>query len=401
MAKKPPKPAKAKPAKSARPARAAKPSRPSRARSTAARSAPARPRAEPPTPAQAGALDSLRRLSEAVGVSGDEGAVRGIVRELVSGLADEVTVDTLGNLYAVKHGPARAPRVLVAAHMDEVGFMIVGLDGDGLLKFEAVGGLDDRILLGKPVWVGEARIPGVIGMKPNHLVKGSERETVVKIDTLRIDVGATSREAAGRMVKLGDRAAFATPFVDLGPTVRGKAFDDRAGCAVLVDILRGRSYPVELIAAFTVQEEVGVRGARVAGFTADADAAIVVDCTPANDLPAPDDEDENYKYNTRLGAGPAIYVHDGATLHDKRLIRHLTASAAAKNIPYQMRQPGGGGTDAAGIQRARAGVPAVSVSVPGRYIHSPAALVSTTDFHHTARLVRAALENWDAKVLRR
>jgi tetrahedral aminopeptidase len=358
-------------------------------------------KAAPPTAAQVSALDLLRRLSETVGVSGDEGAVRRILRETVTGLADEVKVDTIGNLFAIKHGPPRAPRVLLTAHMDEIGFMIVGVDGDGLLKFEAVGGVDERVLLGKPVWVGESRVPGVIGMKPIHLVKDRELESVVKIDTLRIDIGATNKDGACRMAKPGDRATFATAFSTLGPVVSGKALDDRAGCAVLVEVLRGRSYPVELICAFTVQEEVGLRGARVAGFAADAAAAIVIDCTPANDLPPASEEDENFKYNTRLWQGPAVYTHDGSTLHDKRLIKYLISTADSRGIPYQRRQPGGGGTDAAAVQRSRAGVPTVSVSVPGRYIHSPAALVSVDDFHNTARLVRAALENWDGKVLRR
>src|SRR5574341_39973 len=179
-------------------------------------------RAAPPTPAQIVALDLLRRLSEAVGVSGNEGAVRKIIRETVSDLADEIKVDAIGNLFAIKHGPQRAPRVLVTAHTDEIGFMIVGIENDGLLKFEAVGGVDDRVLLGKPVWVGENRVPGVIGMKPIHLINNSELTNVVKIDSLRIDIGATSRDAASRMAKAGDRATFAAPFVELGPTVRGK-----------------------------------------------------------------------------------------------------------------------------------------------------------------------------------
>lgn len=371
-----------------KPKKAAKPAKPSLA-------APA------PTAAQSNAVDLLRRLSETVSVSGDEGAMRRALREVVTELADEVRVDTIGNMYAIKHGPARAPRVLLTAHMDEIGFMIVGIDGDGLLKFEGVGGIDDRILLGKPVWVGENRVPGVIGMKPIHLVKGSERDSVVKMESLRIDVGATSKESAGRLAKLGDRATFATPFTELGPTVRGKALDDRAGCAVLVEILRGKNYPVEVVCAFTVQEEVGLRGAKVAAFATDADAAIIVDCTPANDLPSPNEDEENHRYNTHLGFGPAIYVQDGSMLHDRRLIKHISGVGEARNIPYQIRQPGGGGTDAAAVQRSRAGVPAVSVSVPGRYIHSPAAIISLNDFHNTARLIRAALEAWDGKVLKR
>ncbi|MBI3241031.1 MAG: M42 family metallopeptidase [Chloroflexi bacterium] len=391
MARKP-----VKPAKSTKPT---KPKKPAKGTVKFRKTAPSAP--APLTPQTEASLDLLRRLTETVAVSGDEGLVRKIILETIKDLADEVKVDTIGNVLAFKHGPARAPRVLIAAHMDEIGFMIVGIDGDGLLKFEAVGGVDDRILLGKPVWVGENKAPGVIGMKPIHLVRGAERESVVKIDSLRIDIGATSREAAGRLVRPGDRASFATSFTSLGPTVRGKALDNRAGCATLVEVLRGKSYPVELICAFTVQEEVGLRGARVAGFAADADAAIVLDTTPANDLPPSDDEDENVKYNTRLGHGPAIYTQDGSTLHDRRLIKHLSAVAESRNIPYQFRQPGGGGTDAGAIQRSRAGVPTVSVSAPARYIHSPAALMSIEDFRDTARLVRAALESWDGKVLRR
>ncbi|MBI5715672.1 MAG: M20/M25/M40 family metallo-hydrolase [Chloroflexi bacterium] len=363
---------------------------------TKAKKKTARPiKVTPPTAAQADSLALLKQLSEAVAVSGDEGAVRKIIREAVTNLADEVSVDAMGNLFAIKHAASsRAPRVLVTAHLDEIGFMIVGEGKDGLHSFEAVGGIDDRILLGKPLWVGENKINGVIGFKPIHLVKQNERSTVVKIDSLKVDVGAN------RTVKAGDRATFATPFVDLGFTVRGKALDDRAGCAVLVEILRGK-YPVELIAAFTVQEEVGLRGAKVAGYTAEPDAAIVIDCTPANDLPSQDDEVENSHYNTKLGHGPAIYSFDRGTVSDKRLIKHLAATAESKRIPYQHRQPGGGGTDAGAIHLTRGGVPSVSVSVPGRYLHSPAALMSKDDFYNTAKLVRVALESWSPKVLKR
>ncbi len=210
----------------ARPASKPKPKAAVKAKTTFSAKAPAKAPAKAasaarkphpaPTAPQATALDLLRRLSETVGVSGDEGPVRRAIREVVTDLADEVKVDTIGNLYAIKHGPARAPRVLITAHMDEIGFMIVGLDGDGLLKFEAVGGVDDRILLGKPVWVGENRVPGVIGMKPIHLVKGAERESVVKIDSLRIDIGATSRESAGRLARPSVRVIFVVGVRSMG-----------------------------------------------------------------------------------------------------------------------------------------------------------------------------------------
>lgn len=354
-----------------------------------------------PRPVQPQAIDLLKSLSEAVGVSGDEGAVRKLIQEAVGGHADDVRVDALGNLIAVKRGKGRDTlRLMVAAHMDEVGVMIVGIDSDGLLRFEAVGGVDDRILLGKPVWVGAERAPGVIGAKPIHLTKRSEREQVVKTDSLRIDIGAGSKEAAGKKVKPGDRATFATGFDTLGRVARGKALDDRAGCAVLIELLRGGPYPCELHAAFTVQEEVGLRGARVAAYGINPQAAFALDCTPANDFPGPDGE-ENVRPNTYLGRGPALYVADLRTISDRRLVDHVVRTARARNLPYQFRQPGAGGTDAGAIHLTREGVPAMSISIPGRYLHAPAAMISLDDLNHTVELMRAVLEGANSRILKR
>ena len=374
------------------------PSRPSR-KPASARTAAVKPAVKPT--ASAAADELLRQLSNAVAVSGDEGAVRRLILEAIQGHVDDVKVDALGNVLAVKRGTGRDGRVLVAAHMDEVGFMITGFESDGSLRFEIVGGLDDRNLLGKPVLVGPQRLPGVMGAVPIHLVPADRRNTLVKASQMRIDIGADSEAAAKQLVKLGDRAAFAAEFMALGPSFCGKALDDRLGCTTLVELLRGRRYTFDLHAAFTVQEEVGLRGAKVAAFAVDPQCAFVLDCTPAYDLPPSDEEKENAQYNTRLGLGPAVYIADHGTISDQRLVTHLRRTAEQAGLPHQWRQPGGGGTDAGAIHLAREGIPSVSVSVPGRYLHTPLALVRADDWRNTLRLMQAALETWTPGILRR
>ncbi|MCC7358278.1 MAG: hypothetical protein IT317_02305 [Anaerolineales bacterium] len=348
--------------------------------------------------------EQVRALSNATAVSGDEGAVRRLVLGWLrapGAAARDVTVDALGSVLAVLPATGRRPaaRVLIAAHMDEVGLMIVDHDSDGSLRFETVGGLSERVLLGKPVLVGPQRLPGIIGAAPRHLLGADRLTQVVKANAMRIDLGATNAEAARRLAPVGERAAFATEFAMLAGAVRGKALDDRLGCAILLALLRGGPYPVELRAAFTVQEEVGLRGARVASYRVAPDAAFALDSTPAADLPDSRGR-ENTHYNTRLGAGPALYVADGRTISDRRLVTHLTRTAQAAGLPYQIRQPGGGSTDAAAMQQAAAGVPVLAVSVPGRYAHSPAMLARTADVEHTLRLMHAALAGWTPKVLK-
>jgi putative aminopeptidase FrvX len=347
-------------------------------------------------------LELLRALSNAAAVSGDEGAVRKLVLEAIRPHVDEVKVDTLGNVLAVKRAAKGrpGPRLLLAAHMDEVGLMIVDHDADGSLRFEVVGGISERVLLGKAVIVGPRRLPGVIGAAPVHLLGSDRLETVTRPGQMRIDLGAGNQEAARRQAPLGERATFATEFAVLDGAVRGKALDDRLGCASLIGLLRGGPYPVELHAAFTVQEEVGLRGARVAGYAVEPHAAIALDCTPANDLPDSRGY-ENTEYNAQLGHGPVIYLADARTLSDRRLVDYFCRVADDARLPYQIRQPTAGGTDAAAIQLSRAGVPVISVSVPARYLHSPAALARTDDWENTFRLLTLALEKFSAKVLQR
>ena len=201
-----------------------------------------------------------------------------------------------------------------------------------------------------------------------------------------MDVGPTN---AGR-VKIGDRATFATHFSRHGPSVCAKALDNRVGIATLIELVRHAPDNIELVAAFTVQEEIGLRGAQVAAYTMQPDLAIALDCTPAYDLPTRNGQ-ENTRYNTRLDGGPAIYIADRRTLSDPRLVRHLISTAQKHGLPYQLRQPGGGGTDAGSIHLQRAGIPSVSVSVPGRYAHTPAGLIRIQDWQHTLALIHTAL----------
>jgi endoglucanase len=342
-------------------------------------------------------LALLERLTNAGAVSGQEGPVREIVLEEIRPRVEDIRVDALGNVLA--RCPGKAPgerlKVMVAAHMDEVGFMLTAEEGDGLYRFSKVGGLDTRQLVGKAVRVGEQQVPGVIGAKPIHFTTAAERKKTISLDNLRIDVGPEQDSK----VKVGDRAVFATRFAKLGQSVRAKALDDRFGVAILMELVQNPPENVDLLAAFTVQEEVGLRGARVAGYALEPDLAFVLDSTPARDLPVWDSEDENTGYNTRLGAGPAIYTVDAATLSDPRLIQHLIQTAEEKGIPYQMRQPGGGGTDAGAIHRQRAGIPSVSVSVPARYLHTAASLARISDWEATLNLVWEALSSLSSSLL--
>lgn len=332
----------------------------------------------------------LEELSNSCAVSGNEREVRRIVRREIESLADSFETDALGNVIAVKKSAsADAPRVLIAAHMDEVGFLLVNEDEPGIFRFRPVGGIDVRQLAGKAVLVGPDHIPGVIGACPIHLTTPEERTHAIKIDDLRIDIGAGNKS-----VKPGNFAYFATKFCEMGPSICGKALDNRLGVYNLIRLFRECPENVELIAAFTVQEEVGCRGARVAAWDRKPDLVIAIDSTPALDLPRWDGE-ESMIYKSRLGSGPAVYNLDSGTLSDPRLNKYLCCIAESYSIPVQQRQPMPGGTDAKSIHITQDGCPAISVSVPGRYAHSAASIARKKDWEATLQLLYAALANLD------
>ncbi len=332
----------------------------------------------------------LEELSNAIGVSGEEDDVRAIILAAIRDRAADIQVDALGNLTATQTGTEYPDyKVMIAAHMDEIGMMVTSVDGGGLIQFTNVGGIDPRILPGLRVKIGVKRTSGVVLWKPIHMWRDMN---TIAIESLRIDVGVNDKSAA----EPGDRIAFDGRYQQLSDTVvRGKAFDDRVGCAILVDILRGGPYPVTVCAAFTVQEEIGLRGAQVAAQRLGPDAAIVLEGTPAYDVPNPNLEAEagDLPTNpaTRLGEGAVLTLVDGRMISDPRVMAFLKETAAANDILYQVKTVGGGGTDGGAIHTAQTGVPTMTLSVPCRYIHSPTALLNLDDYGHVRALSQAVL----------
>jgi endoglucanase len=343
----------------------------------------------------------LEALSNAIGVSGNEDAVRSIIIDAIKDHVDSLRIDAMGSVIAIKKGTSdNLPRVMLAAHMDEIGFMVTHIESNGLLRFNSVGGVDDRILPGLRVKVGDDHVPGVILWPPIHL---NRDQKVTKMSNLRIDIGASSKD--GVKVAVGDRIGFDSTFTELSETmVRGKAFDDRVGCAELVEVLQAGPYPVDVLAAFTVQEEVGLRGARVAAQALNPDVAFALEGTTAHDVPNPlkepdDTTDDNPA--CRVGDGPVLTVMDRSMITDPRVLDFLRRTAETNDIPYQLKTRLGGGTDAGRIHLANAGVPSGVISVPCRYIHSPAAIMSRTDMAHTVALIKAVLNTMTFDVLKR
>ncbi len=325
------------------------------------------------------------------GVSGDEGAVREYILEKIKPYADEITVDTIGNIIAKRQGASDAHKVMLSAHMDEVGFIISGITDKGFLEFKTVGGIDTRVIISKRVKVGADKISGVIGMKAIHLQTPDERDSVPKISSLFIDIGAKSREEAENKVSLGDYAAFDTEFYSFGSgKYKAKAIDDRAGCAILIKLIEEK--PVyDTYFCFTAQEEVGLRGARIAAARIKPDIALVAEATNCSDVGGVDEKD----YVTRLGAGAAVSFADRSTIVDREYCRWLMQLAEKENIPVQYKAAVAGGNDAGAIHLACGGIKTASVSVPCRYLHSPACIAASADFVAAERLIGAFLHHAD------
>ncbi len=322
----------------------------------------------------------IKRFSETYGPSGQEDAIRELIREEVKNLVDEVRVDALGNLIARRKGSGAAPRkkIMVAAHMDEIGLIVTQVDDKGFLRFAPIGGLYPLTLYGHRCLFANGTV-GIIGRE-----KKDAKATEVKMDQLFIDVGAS--DASRCPVQVGDAAGFWREFVDLGDRVIAKAVDDRIGCAILVETIRqlGKS-PHDLFFVFTVQEEIGIRGAITSTYGVQPDIALAVDVTDTGDTP------ESNTMAVALGKGPAIKVKDGMMLAHPALKNHLVQTAQEAKIPYQMEVLVSGSTDAAAMQVTREGVPAGVLSIPTRYIHTPSEMVDFNDVVNTVKLLSTFL----------
>lgn len=330
----------------------------------------------------------LEELAICHGVSGTEGEVRHLLQSCLDSHVDAWETDALGNLIAVKRGSAGdRPRVMLAAHQDEVGLIVTKIEKDGRLRFRPVGGVDPRVLPARAVEVGLRRVPGVIGSKPVHLQEPEERKRPFRMSELHIDVGAADEAEARELVSLGDPVAFATRPGPFGEgRLKGKAFDDRAGCAVVAELLRDR-YPFPVYGVFTVQEEVGMRGAGVAAFRLQPDLALAFEGTTASDVPG----SPSHLHSTTVGQGPAITVMDASLAVRPWLVERLRKVAAQWGIPYQLRRLNVGATDAGQIAVTGTGAAAVTLSVPTRYIHSPVTELDPADVERTVALARAFL----------
>ncbi|MCX7749006.1 MAG: M42 family metallopeptidase [Clostridia bacterium] len=333
----------------------------------------------------------LKELTELNGVSGNEDEVRNYIKEKALSLADEVKIDSIGNVIAYKKGKSSKKRVMLSAHMDEVGFMITGYGEGGTLKFRCVGGIDERILPGKRLIVGEKKLPGIIGCKPIHMQEREDRSNNIKLKSLYIDIGAEKKDEAEKLVPLGEYAVFQSEYMEMGEDViKAKALDDRVGCAILLEALKG-DYDFDLYACFTVQEEVGLRGSEVSSYAVKPDLAIVVEGTTCSDVP----EVSEYDYSTLLGEGAALTIMDRTSYADKDLVNFLYNLGKEKGIKVQFKKTTTGGNDAGKIQRSRGGVKVASVSVPCRYIHSPVSVMSKRDYESVKALVLTALEEFN------
>ena len=323
----------------------------------------------------------IKKLVETTSPSGYESQIRAVVRQEVEPYADEVRVDALGNLI-VRKGQ-RAPdglKIMLAAHIDEIGVIVTHVDAEGFVRFTTLGGVRPHTCVGGRVRFLNG-LSGVIYMEPpDDLTK------LPTFEQLYIDLGLTSNQNAP--VKVGDVAAFDRPFLDLGDRIVAKSLDDRIGAVVLIEALRQlKQTPHELYFVFSVQEEVGVRGATTAAFGVDPDLGLAVDVTGTGDTP----RRSKVRMQVSLGKGPAIKVRDGGMLADPRVIDWMVRTAEAQGLPYQLEILEGGSTDARAMQLTRAGVPAGCLSIPSRYIHSPSEMVDYNDVQQAVQLMLALI----------
>ncbi len=323
----------------------------------------------------------IQKLTETYSPSGNEIAIREVIRAEITPFVDDIKVDALGSLIAHK-APKKAggssKRIMLAAHMDEIGLMATHIDEHGFVRFTGMGGIRPAALTGSRVRFMDGQ-RGVI-----HSDRITDMNRAPTLEQCYIDVGATS--AKDCPVKVGDVCAFDRPFMDLGRRIVAKSLDDRIGCAVLIETLRQLQVsPHDLYFAFTTQEELGTRGAGTSAFGIDPEIGVAVDVTGTGDTP------RSGKMAVALGNGPAIKVKDGGMLSDPRIVEWMVRTAQKAKLPYQMEVLEGGTTDARAIQLVRAGVPVGCLSIPSRYVHSPSEMVDYEDVENSVRLMRAML----------
>lgn len=323
----------------------------------------------------------LKELCLINGISGDESAVRDYIITQIKDYCN-YTIDNLGNLICFCKGKKSAEKkVMICAHMDEVGFIVTYINDDGTLAFSEVGGIDMSVIIGRQVKIGG--ISGVIGSTAVHNLSKEERENPPKIDSLYIDIGADSKEDAEKYVHLGDSVCFDSEFLEMGRCIKSKAIDDRAGCAMMIKLIQEQpEYDTYFV--FNTQEEIGLRGSRVSAFAVQPDFAIVLESTTAGDI----DGVSGAKKVCELGKGAVVGFMDRSTVYDKQLYKLAFSTAEEYRLPCQTKTMIAGGNDSGAIHLTGRGVRTIAVSVPCRYLHSPSCVIDSADLDNTLALVR-------------
>ena len=330
----------------------------------------------------------LRDLSNAFGPPGNEKQVRELLKTELQPYADEVRVDKLGNVLFYHKGKESYPRIMLSAHMDEVGVLVTFIENEGFLRFETLGGIPSNTLPGQRILfqTEKTELMGIVGTKPPHIMTADEQNKVIPVEDLFIDIGAESLDRAKEKgADIGMVGVFDVEFAELGEGyVRGKALDDRAGCAVLVEVFKAlKDSPYNFVAVGSVQEELGMRGARTAAWQIDPDYGLALEGTFAADVPGtrPD------RTSAKLKGGPVVTIMDRTVLADPTVLKTLINAGREKAIPFQFKKVPTGGTDAGAIHLTKAGVPSGTVAVPCRYIHGPAAIAHLDDVKNTVSLI--------------
>lgn len=347
-------------------------------------------------------LELLRELSEASGISGYERDVREIIRKHLKDIT-VIEQDRLGSIVCRKEGEAETPRVMLAGHMDEIGFIVKLITDEGFLRFSPVGGWWGHVLLAQRVVIKTRKgdVIGLIGSKPPHVLTDEERKKLLEPKDMYIDVGATSVDEVKELdIRSGDPIVPICPFTVLGTgkTYMGKAFDDRVGCALMVDLMKNltkEKHPNTVYGVGTVQEEVGLRGARTSSWVVEPDVGITLETGVAGDVPDVKKEDAQEK----LGKGPVIVIRDGSMVPNLRLRDLFIDTAKELGIPFQVDMLERGGTDSGAIHLHRRGVPNLVIGVPTRHIHSHAGIFHRSDYDHAIRLVASVIKKLTADMV--
>lgn len=335
-----------------------------------------------------GVMLLLKKLTDAFGFSGFEDEVRNIIMEEIKDCDVDVSVDSMGNLVAFKlaHENPDAKTVMFAAHMDEVGFIVTDITDEGYIKFDCVGGVDPKVMISQRVMINGHY--GVVGLKPIHLTTKEERQSTPDMEALFADIGAKSRAEAEEIVQKGDYFGFDSDYREFGNQIKAKAIDDRLGCMFMIEILK-RKWNVNVVCAFTVQEEVGLRGIKTAARGINPDYAVVLEVTTCNDMTG---VPENLRVTT-MGKGPALTILDSACKTNRELVDLLICAAKSRNISWQFKTSTAGGNDSGNLCLVDGGIKTASVSVPCRYFHSASCVVDKRDIDSCRNLLCGFLED--------